>query len=527
MVRYQHNFRSKNELCQIFFSFIIEQEEPFQVYVETMTVDDLKTLQWSEQSLPLSEFVQKYPLPQLVMVEEGFDSAQDENSLSSGQVLKIHSLCTERKLHCLDRHNKEVHLPLHTSEQVYLRPENHDIIYQKVSDLAKAKPAPNFVEVTRGYYDVDSNVNYELSVEPGEILEIVREQGISNLSIKSKKNKSLTFRNKEGVEIKFPYDCVVGFKPLVDNKEHTLADVVASDDISYPFYFEFVNHTGSHGKLGIVKCLSINDDKLIIASCGHDKSQVVFMIPRDLEITVKVAVGTLKKDPVYEGIKSSYHNFKILAEDIKEKRSTRIFRTSSEISGFPFTPVKTKNWESFEEDVFNKNKLNFNGDLILIENTEALNESETNETSNNDLVLIENTETLNMSNGTSDETVVLSNSGKRRSLELAQQQKLFYTGEGNEGLESAINQNGIVAEDLETEKSGGTDSKIAQMTVEELSDNLRGIKMREDLVKEFFDNNIDGELFVYLEEDELKDLGANRFEIKKLKMFKDGWRPKL
>ena len=511
-----------------FFSFIIEQEEPVQVYVETMTVDDLKTLQWSEQSLPLSEFVQKYPLPQLVMVEEGFDSAQDEKSLSSGQVLKIHSLCTERKLHCLDRHNKEVHLPLHTSEQVYLRPENHDVIYQKVSDLAKAKPAPNFVEVTRGYYDVDSNVDYELSVEPGEILEIVREQGISNLSIKSRKTKSLTFKNKEGVEIKFPNDCVVGFKPLVDNKEHTLADVVASDDISYPFYFEFVNHTGSHGKLGIVKCLSINDDKLIIASCGHDKSQVVFMIPRDLEITVKLAVGTLKKDPVYEGIKSSYHNFKILAEDIQEKRSTRIFRTSSEISGFAFTPVKTKNWESFDEDVFNKNKLNFSGDLILIENTEALNVPETNETLNNDLVLIGNTEALNMTNESSDETVVSSSDlGNRRSLDLTEQQKLFYTGEGDESSESVIKENGIAAENIETEKSGGSDSKIARMTVEELSDNLRDIKMREDLIKEFFDNDIDGELFVHLEEDELKDLGANRFEIKKLKMFKDGWRPKL
>ena len=356
-----------------------------------------------------------------------------------------------------------------------------------------------------------------------EIRHLESGRAVANFSLAT----SETFKNKEGVEIKFPNDCVVGFKPLVDNKEHTLADVVASDDISYPFYFEFVNHTGSHGKLGIVKCLSINDDKLIIASCGHDKSQVVFMIPRDLEITVKLAVGTLKKDPVYEGIKSSYHNFKILAEDIQEKRSTRIFRTSSEISGFAFTPVKTKNWESFDEDVFNKNKLNLNGDLILIENTEALNVPETNETLNNDLVLIGNTEALNMTNESSDETVVSSDLGNRRSLDLTEQQKLFYTGEGNESSESVIKENGIAVENIETEKSGGSDSKIAKMTVEELSDNLRDIKMREDLIKEFFDNDIDGELFVHLEEDELKDLGANRFEIKKLKMFKDGWRPKL
>eukprot|EP00111_Clytia_hemisphaerica_P024715 TCONS_00072841-protein len=298
---------------------------------QNLSSENLQNIQWSETSIALCDFVTTYPLPQIVQVEEGYHGGSDENSLSSGQVLKIHTLTTERKLQCQDRHGKELHIPVHT-QKINLKPENYDTVYQRVQDLSHAKPLPKYVEVTRGYYDIDSEVDYELSVDPGEVLEVIE---VNESNIFTKKTRSMTFRNSEGVVLKIPFDCVAGFKPLVDNAPKMLSDVIPSDSngYKYPFHFQFVGASSS--KLGVVKAKSTYDDHLIIASCGQGQSQVVFMIPQNLKVKVKVAVGTLKEDPEYENIRRSYHNFKSIEKDLKKSRSFkgRLSSTASEIVG--------------------------------------------------------------------------------------------------------------------------------------------------------------------------------------------------
>ena len=153
---------------------------------QTLSSENLANIQWSETSIPLCDFVTKYPLPQIVQIEEGYHGGSDENSLSMGQVLKIHTLTTERKLRCTDRHGKELQVPVHT-QNIYLKPENHDTVFQRVQDLSHAKPLPKFVEVTRGYYDVDSDVDYELSVDPGEVLEVIEAVSYTHLTLPTKR----------------------------------------------------------------------------------------------------------------------------------------------------------------------------------------------------------------------------------------------------------------------------------------------------------------------------------------------------
>ncbi len=121
--------------------FVQQEEEAF------------SALQWSKQTLPLSKFIKKYPLPQIVRVEEGYYSPEEESSLSSGQVLKIHCIKSCKKVLGKDQHGTDVHIPLNTSEKVLLRPENWNKSYESVSDLSQAKPVPKYVKVTRGYYD--------------------------------------------------------------------------------------------------------------------------------------------------------------------------------------------------------------------------------------------------------------------------------------------------------------------------------------------------------------------------------------
>ena len=133
-------------------SLIAFNDEELQRCVE-QEEKDLSSLQWSDKSLTLSKFIQKYTLPQIVRIEDGHYSQEEDSSLSSGQLLKIHCLKTVKKLSGIDQYGDEVHVPLNTTERIVLRPENYDHTYDTVNDLAHAKPLPKYVEVTRGYYD--------------------------------------------------------------------------------------------------------------------------------------------------------------------------------------------------------------------------------------------------------------------------------------------------------------------------------------------------------------------------------------
>lgn len=466
---------------------------------QNLSSENLENIKWSETSIPLSDFVNTYPLPQIVQIEEGYHGGSDENSLSMGQVLKIHTLTTERKLVGEDRHEKEMKIPVH-NQKVYLKPANYDTVYQHVSDLSHAKPLPNYVEVTRGYYNVDSNIDYELSVDPGETLEVI---DVNESSIFTKKNRSMTFRNSEGVALKLPFDCVGGFKPLIDNTPHLLADIIPSDSngLTFPFYFQFVDTNAS--KLGVIKVTSTYDDKLVIASCGQGHAQVVFMMSQNLKVKVKVAVGTLKDDPEYESLMRSYHNFKSLEVDLKKSHSFRKRAhesSASEIYGIQIPTSKNGElkgnlnhlrWETFDEEQ--------NGD-----------KPDSPKASMND----------------PQPQATHTTKGRSNSLEgqLSQPQIPEVQINGDSHLNGSVN-NQHSSKPV-SERDPDPLDEVKSMSVEGLAKVLRGLNMDKH-ADQFIENQVDGSLLCELEEDELKDLGLNKFEIKKLFRYKQGWRPKL
>lgn len=113
----------------------------------------LTDVKWSDLTLPLSKFVDEYTMPQIVQIVDGFYSQEDDSSLSSGQIMKVHCFKTIRSVCGVDQNGDEIHVPLNTPQKVLLKPANHDVLYETVSDLVRAKPFPKFVEVVRGYYD--------------------------------------------------------------------------------------------------------------------------------------------------------------------------------------------------------------------------------------------------------------------------------------------------------------------------------------------------------------------------------------
>ena len=550
---------------------------------QTLSSENLANIQWSETSISLCNFVTKYPLPQIVQIEEGYHGGSDENSLSMGQVLKIHTLTTERKLRCQDRHGKDLQVPVHT-QNIYLKPENHDTVFQRVQDLSHAKPLPKYVEVTRGYYDVDSDVDYELSVDPGEVLEVLE---VNESNIFNKKTRSMTFRNHEGIVLKIPFDCVAGFKPLLDNTPHMLSEVIPSvaNSYKYPFYFQFQG-VGSSSKVGIIKANAVYDDHLIIASCGHGKSQVVFMIPQNLKVKVKLAVGTLKEDPEYDAIKRSYHNFKSLETDLKKSQSFRgrmMTTSESEIIGFPMHKTGNQShldWVTFDQDseqeevpnpyaemnnrtraqsvpnglsdntpydglsmrkkfsmcaANSANIPNFiNGNMVAAASNHSQNpnnmmylnyphhqhqqqphQSEFNSPQNQKGPMMVNQP---QTNGSLDGLMDQNGSGTSPSS---------YRRQSQDDLSVAKTASDAIITRQEDAAVGDKYKEIREMSVQQLADCLRETLNMGKHVESFLENQVDGELFLHLGDEELADLNLNKFEMKKLYRFKDGWRPKV
>ena len=544
---------------------------------QNLSAENLQNIRWSETSIPLCDFVTAYPLPQIVQIEEGYHGGSDENSLSMGQVLKIHTLTTERKLSCQDRHGKDLHVPVHT-QKIYLKPENHDTVFQRVQDLSHAKPLPKYVEVTRGYYDVDSDVDYELSVDPGEVLEVIE---VNESTIFTKRARSMTFRNSEGIVLKIPFDCVAGFKPLLDNSPHLLSDVIpsSSNAYKYPFYFQFNGTSGSaSSKVGIIKATAVYDDHLIIASCGHGQNQVVFMIPQNLKVKVKLAVGTLKEDPEYENIKRSYHNFKSLETDLKKSRSFRgrLTTTGSEIVGFPMHKTGNQShldWVTFDREEEEERA----GNLTTPYTTDGSPNSRTraqsvpnglsegNNTPYDGLsvrkkysVCAENSKMPNFINGnmlgnqSQNPLYFPIHTNDKNNQQRRPSQVDLISIKSDPNMSSADNRINEESETTSFKNSTGATAtvildrraskydgeappvveedkykEIREMSVQQLADCLETTLKMGKHVESFLENQVDGELFLHLGDEEFADLNLNKFEIKKLYRFKDGWRPKI
>ena len=318
----------------------------FRVVQEENHETAIKEIEWSQISLSLSDFVEKYILPQIVQIEDGYYSAEDDSSLSAGQVLKVHCLQTTEKVLGKDRHGNEVYIPLKTKQKIIIKPDTWESVFQSVADLAQVKPLPKFVEVTRGYYVPESTETQELSVDPGEKLEVIR---ISDHTFsRSSKNKFVVFKNMEGYEIKIPFDCTAGFRPFLNAEEMSLAEIINSKQL--PLFVEFVapvsgkQKTESSAsaddkmlhKLGVLRLEKIYDEELIIASCGYSDVRVIFTIPKSLETTVKVAVGTIQGDPVFSNLCKTYNNFPELDDLAVKRREKELHRRSGVLSSYEY-----------------------------------------------------------------------------------------------------------------------------------------------------------------------------------------------
>ena len=181
----------------------------------------------------------------------------------------------------------------------------------------------------------------DLTIEAGEILEVIRTSENPLLHLINK-DKHLVFKNMKGVEIPLPNDSRPGFKPLLCRDACFLAEAV--NENALPFYASFVDRKVQYGrndgrqlsKAGVVKFEEVCQKSFIIASCGLWSVRVVFTIPKDIDVTVRVAEGTLTRDPSYAGLCQGYNNYRKIDDLVVKRYELDIHRNLKEIKGYEY-----------------------------------------------------------------------------------------------------------------------------------------------------------------------------------------------
>ena len=146
----------------------------------------------------------------------------------------------------------------------------------------------------------------------------------------------------KGVEITLPLDCSAGFKPLLMKDPCFLAE--ATNVNKLPFYASFVETRSSFGrkngtklsKYGVIKFKEVYKEDIIVASCGHLSVRVIFTIPRNIDVTIKVALGALTNDPEYAELCQDYNNYRRIDDLAIKRHELDIYKKSGEIKGYEY-----------------------------------------------------------------------------------------------------------------------------------------------------------------------------------------------
>lgn len=289
--------------------------------------DMFENLIWSKVEYKLRDFVDKFVLPQIVRVEDGYYGPTEDSCLGSEQILTLHAVRSTEKIRAKDHRNRDIHIPMNCSQRVELRPHNLKDVYESVRELSLA--FPRFVRVVQGYYNLE---NEEQCVSPGDKLELKK---ITRGDVED----VLEFENQERVKVRLPMSVVAGFQPLVDGREYYLKELTNS--MKPPLLFQFVDSQMDirgaanvfSSTLGVLKLQDIYRDETIICTTKESNLRYVVTVPKNLEVTVTVAEGALVGDKDYVRICHSLHDGVSLAK-VDNLELENLYASRKQIRGY-------------------------------------------------------------------------------------------------------------------------------------------------------------------------------------------------
>lgn len=115
----------------------------------------IKSWVWNNYDYPLAQFVEDYPPPQVVYVEEGYYGMKESISFGSGQVVTLHAVRSIRKLVGEDSSGKPFTLSLDCSVKVHVSPLGDAFKCNNIQadKLKLVFPRIKYIRVLGGYYN--------------------------------------------------------------------------------------------------------------------------------------------------------------------------------------------------------------------------------------------------------------------------------------------------------------------------------------------------------------------------------------
>ena len=243
----------------------------------------------SEDTHDLNSFLDKFALPQVVKVVEGFYgmSGDEEETLGAGEIITLHNVKCIQEVRAESISGDEFDIPLNLPvkfEKIDRFP-NH---VQGLKKLVDISPRVKFVRVTH----IDPS--FEHRVSPGEKLKLKgKVRGDKEDYVEFKKlNKGTS--TKASHRIRLPLSCEISFQALEDDQEYLLADFMKKFQ-DFPALAKAVDTEENIGLLkkatkssyfGILKFNGVIDKSFAMGTAQEGDGVNVLTIPRDLDISI-------------------------------------------------------------------------------------------------------------------------------------------------------------------------------------------------------------------------------------------------
>ena len=251
-----------------------------------------KNIVWSENSCTLKSFVECYPLPQIVQVEDGIYSHDEAKTLSAEQVLTLH--CTKRtdKVLAKGASQKEYYIPVNCPCKVKILPTFCEDMYYSVQDIVDATS----VKFIRVVHD-----RPHLGIKVGDILKLKQ-------TVEENHQKFIECKIYDKTQdiVRLPLEFKDAFEPLARPEEYHFQEVLHSFKLPVRVKFissetkiQDVNNEVDLLSLDSVLLKSVQEESTIIATSRADNTVTVLILPIDLDVSVRPALGAIKGDKTY------------------------------------------------------------------------------------------------------------------------------------------------------------------------------------------------------------------------------------
>ncbi|XP_028407352.1 uncharacterized protein LOC114529975 [Dendronephthya gigantea] len=274
-----------------------------------------ESIEWSPAYLSLSKLLDKYPLPQIVKIIEGFYGERNDSTLCNNAILCLHSVRTVQKVygHLGCDTGKEILIPLDCRSKVEVRASNMKDVYESVEELCSV--SPKYVRVSQAYHRESSN---EALLNVGDKLQLKGNN-------KRKMKENLVCINQNGQKIELPKDCVACFQPLVDGKEYYLSDALKKFKMPLKVQFVELDRIGEDARsdnrppcepFRIICLDKISKEKVVEATTIlADGQKLSMQISPDVNIELVVCADSFRNNADYAKICQMFNQATTPSED--------------------------------------------------------------------------------------------------------------------------------------------------------------------------------------------------------------------